>query len=140
MEKAAEIFNILKENGFRLTKARKAIVNIFLRSKTPLSVSELMSSLEKVSVHVNKTTVYREIEFLVARKMIRELQIGDRKKRFEIWPDDHHHHLICTNCKKVECVEMESCLVTEEKKLVARRNFRIFKHSLKFFGLCAKCQ
>ncbi|TNF54548.1 transcriptional repressor [bacterium] len=140
MDKSAAIFKRLREKGYRLTSARKAIVNIFLKRKEPLSVSELRIFLERNSIHVNKTTVYREIEFLLARKMIRELQIGDRIKRFEIWPDDHHHHLICTNCKKVECVEMESCLVNEEKNMAARKKFKIFNHSLKFFGLCENCQ
>lgn len=140
MDKSAAIFKRLREKGYRLTRARKAIVNIFLKRKQPLSVSELRIFLERNSIHVNKTTVYREIEFLLARKMIRELQIGDRIKRFEIWPNDHHHHLICTNCKKVECVEMESCLVNEEKNMAARKNFKIFNHSLKFFGLCENCQ
>ncbi len=140
MTEITYILSNFKSKGFRITKARKSIISIFLNSKTPLSVPELLILLEKMNVKVNKTTVYREIDFLKGQKMVREIQLGDRKSRYEIWHDDHHHHLVCIQCNSVECVELKRCLESEERRLSEENNFQVIKHSLEFFGLCARCQ
>ncbi len=129
-----------QSKGYRLTASRKAIVRIFLNSKAPLSAVELNSRLKKIDVIVNKTTVYREIDFLKSQKVIRELPFGDGKKRYEKWPDNHHHHLVCISCDSIECIELTGCLEKEEKKIMKENNFKTIKHSLEFQGLCAKCQ
>ena len=130
----------LRSGVFRLTRARRSIIRIFLDSGAPLSAAEVMALLLKVNVKVNKTTVYREIDFLMSQDLLRELHLGDGKKRYEIMKDDHHHHLFCVNCSGVECVELDRCLEAEEKKISEENNFRTIKHSLKFLGLCARCQ
>jgi Fe2+ or Zn2+ uptake regulation protein len=140
MPKSKSIFELLKSKGYRLTRARKALVRIFANSRKPLSAAELNSRLEKNDVNVNKTTIYREIDFLKGQRMIRELQFGDGKRRYEIWPDNHHHHIVCISCDYIECVELDGCLEAEEKKILKENNFKTVKHSLEFQGLCAKCQ
>ena len=129
-----------QSKGYRLTASRKAILRVFLNSKTPLSAAELNSQLEQMDVHVNKTTIYREIDFLKNQKVLRELPFGDGKKRYEKWPDNHHHHLVCISCDSIECIELKGCLEDEEKIILKKNNFKTIKHSLEFQGLCAKCQ
>lgn len=140
MSKITNILEKLRAKGHRLTKARKSIIDIFLNSRTPLTVPALKSLMEERNLNVNRTTVYREVDFLKGQKMIREIQFNDGLRRYEISPDNHHHHLICIQCQKVECVEMERCLKTAEEKLSEDNNFRIIKHSLEFYGICAECE
>jgi Fe2+ or Zn2+ uptake regulation protein len=134
------ILQKLSSGGFRLTSARKSIIRIFLDSGAPLTAFEVMALLQRIKVNVNKSTVYREINFLISQDMLRELHLGDGRKRYEVMKDDHHHHLFCVSCSGVECVELERCLESEEKKISEEKNFRTIKHSLKFLGLCARCQ
>lgn len=140
MMKFEVILEKLRSGGFRLTRARKAIIRIFLDSGTPLSAVEVMTLLQSNKVNVNKTTVYREIDFLMSHDLLYELHLGDGRKRYEATKDDHHHHLFCVSCSGIECVELDKCLEAEEKKISEEKNFRTIKHSLKFPGLCAKCQ
>ena len=111
-----------QSKGYRLTASRKAILQVFLNSKTPLSAAELNSHLEKMDVNVNKTTIYREIDFLKSQKVLRELPFGDGKKRYEKWPDNHHHHLVCISCDSIECIELKGCLEDEEKIILNKNN------------------
>ena len=134
------ILQKLRSGGFRLTLARRSIIRIFLDSGAPLTAVEVMTLLQRMKVNVNKTTVYREIDFLISQDMLRELHLGDGRKRYEVMKDDHHHHLFCVSCSGIECVELERCLEAEEKRISEENNFRTIKHSLKFLGLCAKCQ
>lgn len=115
----------------RMTKARKAVMEIFDEAKFPLTAMEVNKNLD-----VNKTTIYRELEFLVAQNFLNEVNFGDGSLRFEK-TKHHHHHLVCDNCGKVQEIELD------EKKLfnsLSRKNFEITRHNLEFFGLCQNCK
>ncbi len=89
---------------------------------------------------MNKTTMYRELDFLKKTGIVRELQLGDRLRRYEITPDDHRHHLICRNCNGVEDVVLENDLDSVEKNLRKQTKFKVEEHALTFYGTCEKCQ
>lgn len=136
------IFSRLRIGGYKLTKGRKSIIGFFAKSKSPVSALELLSFLHAENLPVNKTTIYREIKFLKRHNIIREIQFSERNKRYELTIDDHHHHIVCKNCKQVEEVasqELESKLSLIEKEIISQNNFKDIKHSLEFFGLCASC-
>jgi len=136
-----EIMDILKANNLRMTKTRMALMMMFLKSEEPLSVSEMLEALSSMKRGVNKTTVYRELEQLQLKGIIGTVQLGDRKQYYELASRDHHHHLICLECKQIEDIDMnEEKLLAEEKKMSRKKGFVILRHSLEFFGLCKQCQ
>jgi Fe2+ or Zn2+ uptake regulation protein len=130
----------LKSKGHRITKARKAILEIFQEEKMPLSVGELGAKLHTLGIKVNKTTLYREIDFLLSEEIIKEINLGEDKKRYEAAGNAHHHHLICINCKKVEDIDLQNDLSKHEAQIKRTKNFKVINHSLEFFGLCKSCQ
>lgn len=130
----------LKGKGIRASAAREAILQLMAEHPAPLSAAEILARLARRDVVVNKTTVYRELGFLQQKGMIKELQFGDLKKRYELMPEGHHHHLVCTMCHRVEDVELKNDLDLEERRIEKQKKFKIFQHSLEFFGLCAACQ
>lgn len=125
----------LKSKGFRITKARTAILELLEQSNGPISADEIVANLG-----VNKSTVYRELDFLESQDLITDIRLDDAKNMYEAKSKDHHHHLYCTNCKKIEEVEMNKDLDVFEKKLEKDTKFKIKKHSLEFFGTCLACQ
>lgn len=140
MQTLEHILVQLKTNGYRLTNIRKAILGLLVKSHEPLSSLGLQSLLLQKEMSVNKTTVYRELAFLKKQNIVRELQFRDSVKRYEIMPENHHHHIVCVNCEKVEDVELKKDLDKAERMISKNMNFKIINHSLEFFGLCAKCQ
>lgn len=138
MEKV-EIFVNLQRKGFKLTKARTRIIELFLQSKSPISVPEIVSLLNSAGLMVNKTTVYREIEFLSNQKLLRTVDLRERGKRYEFEDNSHHHHLICINCKKMEDFESDNDLREIEDRIQQQHNFSVLQHSLEFYGLCRSC-
>lgn len=134
------VITSLKEQGFRITKVRKALVELLVTSKTPTSVQELLPKLAAQDLPVNKTTVYRELDFLLENQVIIELDLLDGAKRYEILhPNHHHHHLVCTGCGNIECVEMHHDLDEIEARIATSHQFKVSSHVLEFFGLCSKC-
>ena len=133
----------LKSNGHRLTKTRIEIIDIMFKNKSHLAADEILGLLSKRHLPVNKTTVYREIEFLCGEGVINELHFDDRKKRYELAGREHHHHLICSDCKRVEDVllipEVLEAEKAQEEKIVKDYHFKIHGHCMEFFGLCDIC-
>jgi Fur family transcriptional regulator, ferric uptake regulator len=133
-----EIINKLKSSGHRITKVRSLIVELFINGDQPLSVQDILDTLEKLNLRVNKTTIYRELEFLGREKIVKEIDFLEGKKRYEL-NSKHHHHIICINCKKVEDVDLKMDLHEEEERIGKLKNFKVLSHSLEFFGLCTNC-
>lgn len=129
------LFRKLKNEGGRLTEIRKQMVTLLEKARNPVSVSEMLSKID-----ANKTTIYRQLTYLKLKKMITEVDLLDGKKRYELSEKGHHHHLICTNCGKILEITLKSDLKKEEQLIEKQNNFKVTKHSLEFFGLCANCQ
>ena len=130
----------LRQKGFRITNIRRKLVEIFSTGKKPLSVQELIEKLGKSEITANKTTIYREIYFLLGQDILVEIDFGDRKKRYESAHSEHHHHIICLKCSKVQDIQLASDLSEEQKKIEQETNFTITNHALEFFGLCNTCK
>lgn len=125
--------------NFKTTKIRTALINLFRKDSFPLSISEILIILKKENLNPNKTTIYREIEFLTKLGIVSEVDFGEGKKRFE-GKGEHHHHIVCINCKKVTDIKMEKDLESFHAKITKQAGYKPVGHSLEFFGLCENCQ
>ncbi len=124
---------------YKTTKVRNAMLKIFTRNTTPLSIADIILKLKQTHLNPNKTTVYREIEFLNHLELITGVDFGEGKKRYEL-TGKHHHHIICINCKAIKDISLEKDLDLFDSKITKITGFKTIGHSLEFFGLCSKCQ
>ena len=138
MEIKGEIIHKLKAQGVRLTKVRGLLLEILENHHLPLTELEIREKLRQKGRSVNKTTVYRALQYLMAKKIIIATDLGEGKKRFEL-DSGHHHHLICNNCKKIEEIKVEDGINNLLKKIRAQKQFAVTGHALEFFGLCKHC-
>ena len=139
----SQVIAKLKAQKIRITVSRKSLIDIFLSMHAPLSAEELDFQLKSRGHQVNKTTIYRELDFLKQHHLIHEIDLGDGKKRFENALGDHHHHLICNTCRKIEeldCHPLEKALSKFEKTLGLTHGYTKVRHSLEFFGICQDCR
>ena len=140
MSDAATILEQLQQGGNRLTKVRRAVVELVCRHKSPLSAAEIITALKRRSLEVNKTTVYREIHFLLEKRILREVDLLEGMKRYEILDESgHHHHMICLKCRSIQCIEMGHDLDAIEAQIFKSHDFKVLSHTLEFVGLCGKC-
>ncbi|MCC2631311.1 MAG: ferric uptake regulator, Fur family [Patescibacteria group bacterium] len=141
MNNSSSLLSTLSGSGHRLTPVRRAIVTFFDAVRKPVPAESVLSYLEEKELHPNKTTVYRELEFLKKNGIIAELDFAEGKKRYELASHGHHHHLICTSCNDIEAVHIkEENLHAEESKVLEEKGFKVTRHMLEFFGLCKRCQ
>ena len=126
----------------RTTRLKLLTQQILENASSPVSVPDILEALRVLKITANKTTIYRELESLMYQGLITELDFGEGKKRYEI-RDDHHHHLICTQCSSVEHIELdelEGLLTTTQAKIAKQMDFKVIEHKLELFGMCKGCQ
>jgi len=134
-----KIIERLKERGIRITKIRQLMVAVLLDSQKPLTANEIIAKLSSQSSKANKTTVYRELDFLEKENIALKVRLADGETRYEPAGLEHHHHLFCLKCKKINPIKLETRACAMESEPVAG-GFRVLGHSIELFGLCAKCQ
>ena len=139
-ENTESILSSLGGQKFRITRLRKAIVGIFAVNDLPISADELMELLRSGKTSFNRASVYREIAFLKERGVIQEIQfLHERVKRYELASLDHHHHLVCLRCNRVEDIILENDLVDQERSILKSKGFKVTNHMLEFHGICRGC-
>lgn len=128
----------LKEKGFRLTRRREAILDVFRSTARHLSAEDVLAELAGRHVKANLTTVYRNVELMARQGLLRPVEFSDGRRRYELSHSDCHHHLHCTRCGKV--VEFGGCELGKlEESLQQETGFRIERHQLELHGLCPDC-
>lgn len=138
MKTVQHILTNLKSQGFRITQTRKAVLEAFASTQEPLSPLAVQDSLSTGGINVNKTTVYRELDFLLARNIIQKVPINHTSDLYEFSHLPHHHHVICTDCGTVEDVtfDNENSIISE---IQGKTTLQIRDHALEFYGLCPQC-
>ena len=87
---------VLQKKGLRFTRQRLAIWTEIGISREHRDADDIYISIRSKGVKVSRATVYRTIDVLVKNKLVRKLDVGDGKNRFESKIDDEHHdHMIC---------------------------------------------
>jgi len=132
----------------RWTLPREAILDLLSRTSTHMSAKEIYVVLSKAYPGIGLSTIYRTLGLLVRAGFLTKIDIGDGQSRYEFKSDEinkHHHHLICTNCRKIidysDFFNEELDLVNKTEKSLARKyNFIVQDHSIDFYGLCKDCQ
>lgn len=132
-----KLTSILKTSGLKTTQERLSILEVLSKSKTPLSIRNIKEKLKETQV--DQATIYRTIEALVEKKIVRPVNFQHDHNHYEIIDNSHHHHIICETCGKV--VDISSCNTDSlEKEIKQIGNFAtINNHALEFFGICKSC-
>ncbi len=138
--RTAELRYNLAAEGFRMTKLRRALLEIFAKNMKPFSVDEIRGRLRKFDIpEVHKVTLYRELEVLVEAGVIVPIYFHDQVQRYEFVEQDHHHHIVCIKCDAVADIDVADPFDKLEDKVDKKSKFTILRHSLEFFGLCKSC-
>ena len=132
----------LHGRGQRLTPQRQRVLDLFERTGAGhhLSAEDVHQQLLRGDSRVSLATVYRTLRLLTTMDLLRELELPEGGKRFELATenDDDHHHLICVACGRTE--EFESPEVLQAGASAAEQfGFKLLSPRLTVSGLCPSC-
>ncbi len=131
----------LRESSGRSGSARRAVVELLGRQGCCLSAQELHERLRTAGPPVGIASVYRALEGLDALGLVQRVDLGDGISRFEPTDagGDHHHHLVCDDCGKVEPFE-DSTLEAAIERVADGRGYAVAAHDVVLRGACEDCR
>lgn len=123
----------------RTSKVRRAIMAIFIENKKPLSVANIILELKNRHFStINKTTVYRQLKFLLDRQVITGVEIAG-SKHYQLTHQHPPGILFCTHCQKIIPLQ-EKFKMPSITKATKENHFKVNNFSLIFLGICQDCQ
>jgi len=129
----------LKTRGLKTTLPRLRVLQLFENQaeRRHLSAEEVYRLLTVDGLDIGLATVYRVLtQFEQAGLLIRH-HFESGKAVFELNEGEHHDHLVCLNCTRVEEFfhpEIERL----QEQVAAERGFLIRDHSLHLYAECTK--
>ncbi|RUM88001.1 MAG: transcriptional repressor [Thermodesulfatator sp.] len=141
MKSELEIFReFLKKKGMRYTPEREIIIKEIFAIHDHFDVDSLYISMRKKDARVSKASIYRLMPLLIEAGLVEEVFFDGGQMYYEhIYGHDHHCHLRCVKCKKIQ--EFSDSRIREiEQTLAQRFDYRIIRHKLEVMGLCSECR
>jgi Fur family ferric uptake transcriptional regulator len=128
----------LKSIGLKATLPRLKILDLFEQSdKRHMTAEEVYRLLSDEGHDIGLATVYRVLtQFEQAGLLIRHHFDSD-KAVFELNQGEHHDHLVCLQCGKVEEF-YDSEIEKRQNRIAKERGFAIHDHSLQIYADCIK--
>ena len=120
--------------------ARRAVVAFVARQDCCLTVQEIYDGVRGEGARLGIASVYRAVEGLVEAGLVQRVDLGDGIARFERTdPADHHHHLVCADCGKVEPFA-DSGLEAALERVAGGRGYDVAAHEVVLRGACEDCR
>jgi Fur family ferric uptake transcriptional regulator len=134
-----ELTQALHNQGLRLTRSRRVVLQVLAASSEHLKVAEVHRRAREIDPRVGLASVYRTMDLLERLRLVKHVHVEHRHRHYARITGHHGHHLVCNGCGLV--VEFSDCRLERLTRTLARRTqFRIEGHCVEFFGTCRKCR
>ena len=119
------------------TRSQERIMTLLQSLKRSISAQDLYIELRNREQDMGLATVYRSLEALKLQGEVQVRTLANGESEYSLIKSDRHH-LTCVNCGT--SVPIDECPVHDlEKQLEKSHTFKVYYHTLEFFGLCQKC-
>jgi len=132
----------LRQVDIRLTLGRRAVVEELVRARGPVSAAEIHARLDG---SVPLSSIYRTLSVLTETTVASPHHGRDGVTRYELAEpaQQHHHHLVCIECGRIDDVEFDEPAETAVHAIVtgvaAGCGFSALDHTLEIEGICKEC-
>jgi Fur family transcriptional regulator, ferric uptake regulator len=131
----------MRVQGKRQTRQREVIVDAFIRAKDHMTLQQLLTRSQVVEPSIGFATVYRTMKLLVEAGVAEEHRFGEGQSRYELADVDgeHHDHLICVRCGRIEEFEDHE-IERRQAKVASTLGWSVTHHVHEIYGVCPTCQ
>ncbi len=138
---SAEALDSIQAKGLRNGGARRAVVEHLGSQPCCRSAQEIFDGIRSHGGRVGIASVYRALEQLVDLRLVQRVELGDGIARFEPahLDGEHHHHLVCDDCGKVEPFS-DPGLEHALERAANRLDVGLRAHEVVLHGNCGDCR
>ncbi|MDH5431615.1 MAG: transcriptional repressor [Nitrosopumilus sp.] len=137
MQQMEQIVASLRDEGFRITPQRMAIVDYLLKTEDHPSADHIHKVVRKRYPMISLSTVYKTLYLLKEKNLVNEIEV-EGESRFDAHTDDHIN-IVCIKCGKIDDVDEET-LKDIQVKAAKKSKYLILKSSFELHGYCSSCK
>jgi Fur family ferric uptake transcriptional regulator len=128
----------LKSSGLKATLPRIKILEVFQHAeRRHMTAEDVFKALLAEGSDIGLATVYRVLMQFEQAGLLTRSNFESGKSVFELNEGQHHDHLVCLNCGRVE--EFFDAEIEARQRAVAEaRGFSLQEHSLALYAHCTK--
>lgn len=126
---------LLKNYDLKVTPQRIAIIEELYKNGH-MNIDDLYKKLLDKFPSVSLATIYKNINSMVEKLFLSEVKIPNAKTVYELSKNEHAH-LVCSNCKAVMDIELDSSDIS--KQISNLDNFKVNQTDIILSGICQKC-
>lgn len=129
----------LKSSGLKATLPRIKILEVFQKNTTQrhMTAEDVFKSLLAEGSDIGLATVYRVLMQFEQAGLLTRNHFESGKSVFELNEGQHHDHLVCLTCGRVE--EFFDAEIERRQRAVAEeRGFTLHEHALSLYAACVK--
>jgi Fur family transcriptional regulator, ferric uptake regulator len=128
----------LKSSGLKATLPRIKVLEVFQHSKRRhMTAEDVYKALLAEGSDVGLATVYRVLMQFEQAGLLTRSNFESGKAVFELNEGQHHDHLVCLDCGRVE--EFYDAEIEARQRAVAvAHGFDLQEHSLALYARCTK--
>lgn len=128
----------LKQEKLSLTKPRRVVFET-IANNHGITMAQLTKKLVPT---IHRASVYRTVSTLERYGIIKRVYTGWKYtlELSEVYDNQHHHHLHCTNCNKTIHTDHDINLERTIYDHGLKYGFVMSSHEVDIQGLCAKCR
>ena len=134
-----DILRELRESGLKVTIPRLRILQLFQEGGIKhLSADDVYKLLLAEKIDVGLATIYRVLMQFAEAGILFRRHFESGHAVFELNEGQHHDHLVCTGCGKVDEFVDEG-IELRQNEIAPERGFVLHEHALSLYGTCAEC-
>jgi len=128
----------LKSSGLKATLPRMKILEVFQRTeRRHMTAEDVYKALLAEGADIGLATVYRVLMQFEQAGLLTRSNFESGKSVFELNEGQHHDHLVCLSCGRVE--EFFDPEIEQRQRAIAQeRGFELHDHSLALYARCTK--
>ena len=128
----------LKSSGLKATLPRIKILEIFQRAtQRHMTAEDVFKTLLMADADIGLATVYRVLMQFERAGLLTRSHFESGKSVFELNEGQHHDHLVCLSCGRVE--EFYDAEIEQRQRAVATAHgFKLQDHALSLYAECIK--
>ena len=128
----------LKSSGLKATLPRIRILEVFQRtSQRHMTAEDVFKALLAEQADIGLATIYRVLTQFEQAGLLRRSQFESGKAVFELNEGDHHDHLVCLDCGRVEEF-FDAQIESLQNAVAAAKGFQIADHALSLYAHCTR--
>ena len=129
----------LQQNGYRLTEARRAVVEKIEQTTRALTPVEVYDAARRKYRALGLVTVYRTLEKLEELHLIQRVHQPGGCNAYLPHAEGHQHLIICQQCGKAEYFDGDD-LDAFFERVAGEHGYTVKEHWLQLFGVCPACK